>query len=481
MTDLTWNKMRARITGGMGILALALNSVAPAALAQTEGGARIDQLRELAEAARANASAAEEKTRQQLGSLNQRLESTAAQNELILQMMGQLMATQAGASIVERIDAEVAGAEAQAATVAQAAAELADDAETEAEKALAEATAQFETILAQVPSQEDLAEWSQQEIERINEEIQKAKEAADKALDDYIEGDLIPRITEACAGSTAYQQRLLVTQARNGADDASIRATLQNIGCNEAPDLMRKLSQARTAEEAQAAFQSSMQSMMMAAMMSGNPYVAAIAAVLMLLAALFSDGNGDGDGDGVDDQPGGGPVEGAPAPGNAPVANTDGDGQPAPVPAPVQTPVVEVAEDDEPIDPRPKDLIIAEGGDPEVNAHPGVGCKYSRLISDEQLTFTNPTNDDDFFDINLTTVKGTTPYASFPTVWTDDALRLISCDFTEGREAVIIQYYIGSGDDPLCLKIVREIGEGSDFRLTDTGFVIGKNRLCSEG
>lgn len=482
MADVTWNKMCTRIMGGVGILALALNSVAPAALAQSESDARIDQLRALAEAARASTSAAEEKTRLQLSTLNQRLEETAAQNELILQMMGQLITTQAGGSIAEQVDTKIAGAEAEAATVAQAAASLAAVAQSEAEKALAEATAQFETILAQVPSKADLSKWSQQEIERINAEIEKAKKAADKALDDYVERDLIPQINEACSGSTAYQQRLLVTQARNGADDASIGATLQGIGCNEASDLVRKLSQARTAEEAQAAFQSSMQSMMMAAMMSGNPYVAAIAAVLMLLAAIFADGNGDGDGDGVDDQPGGGPIKGAPAPGNAPVADTESDGQPTPEPVQATPPndtVVSVA--DEPIDPRDRNQILAARGNPDVNAHPGVGCEYNILLGNEKLTLAKPNDSNVLFDIDLTAVQGTKPYTNFPLDWTDDRLRLISCDFTLGEEAVIIQYDTGSGADPQCLKIARESGEGWNFRLTDTGFVIGENRLCSKG
>ena len=437
-------------------------------------------MRTLAEAARANAAAAEEKTRQQLSSLNARLEETAAQNELILQMMGQLMATQAGASNAQLVDARVAEAEAQTATVAQAAAELTADAESETEKALAEATAQFQTLLEEVPSKEDLAEWSQQEIYRVNAEIKKAKEAADKALDDYVERDIIPRIKEACSGSTDYQQRLLVAQARNGADDASIGATLAGIGCNEAPDLVRKLSQARTAEEAQAAFQSSMQSMMMAAMMSGNPYVAAIAAALMLLAAIFADGNGDGDGDGVDDQPGGGPVGGAPAPGNAPVVASNEKGPAAPTPTPAPGPVEDVIQNGQPIDARSDQEILAAGGNPKVNAHPGVGCEYSIPVSDDTLTLTDKSSGT-YFDIDLKYVQGTSPYANFPQDWTADTLRLISCDFTKEAEAVIIQYDAGLDTGPLCLKIARVPGEGWSFRLTDTGFVIGENRWCSKG
>ena len=46
--------IRTRVAAGMGILAMALSSVAPAALAQ-DGASRIDELRALANAARDNA------------------------------------------------------------------------------------------------------------------------------------------------------------------------------------------------------------------------------------------------------------------------------------------------------------------------------------------------------------------------------------------------------------------------------------------
>ncbi len=473
-----WAPMRTRVTAGMGFLAIVLSSVAPAALAQ-ESASRIDELRALANAARANAAAAEEKTRQQLASLNQRLEATAAQNELLLQMMGQMMTTQAGADIGEQLQAELDEVAAQTTQLAEAAEELLDQAESEAEQALADATKAFEDVLGQVPTtKEELAAWSKEEIERINAEVEKVKAAADEALDRYVEEDLIPQIRQSCGGSTAYEQRQLVTQARNG---GNFEETLQQIGCTGAEDLVRKLSQARTAEETQDAFQSAMQSMMMAAMMSGNPYVAAIAAVLMLLASLFADGNGDGDGDGVDDQPGGGPVEGAPAPGNAQAADGAPTPRPTPEPpieGPVDEPVTPVI--DEPIDNRSDAEIRAAGGDPRVQSHPGVGCEYRMFVGPESLTLTDPSDPNTFFDIVLTDVQGTGPYANFPTEWIDERLRLISCNFN--TEAVIIQYEATTPGDALCLQIVRDESDGAAaFRLTDTGFVIGENRLCSGG
>lgn len=482
MTDLQWRQARTRFTAGLGVLAMVFCSVAPSALGQDEGAARIDQLRALAQAARENAASAQERTRQQLGSLNQRLEQTAAQNELLMEIMGQLMATQAGADIGARVEADLGQVEEQAAKVADAATALAADAQTEAEKALANATQAFEEVLSKVPTtQEELAAWSKEEIERIKAEVDKVKAAADKALDDYVENDLIPQIKESCTKATAYEQRLLVTQARNG---GSISDTLQQIGCDEADDLVRKLSQARTAEEAQAAFQSSMQSMMMAAMMSGNPYVAAIAAVLMLLASLFADGNGDGDGDGVDDQPGGGPVEGAPMPGTSTAATDTPSNNPSPNPENdedvVEEPDTPATEE---IDPRAREVIRAAGGDPSIQAHPGVGCRYGILFGmpDSTITLTDPDDEDLSVDIDLTNVQGRRAFEAFPSSWKDERIRLISCDFTENAKGAIVQFTEDPAQADQCLRIRFEPnGDGGGvFRLTDTGFVIGDNVLCA--
>lgn len=471
-----WAPIRTRVTAGMGILAMALTSAAPAAIAQ-DGAARIDELRAMANAARADAAAAEEALRQRLASLNQQIEATAAQNELILQMVAQMIATQAGVDIGAQVQAELNDAATETARLADAANSLLNEAESVAEQALVEATRAFEEVLEQVPTtSEDLAAWSRDEIERIEAEIARVKAAADEALERYVEEDLIPQIRTSCQGTTAYQQRYLATQARNG---GNFEETLQQLGCDGAEDLVRKLSQARTAEEAQVAFQSSMQSMMMAAMMSGNPYVAAIAAVLMLLASLFADGNGDGDGDGVDDQPGGGPVEGAPAPGNAEATN--GEGTPAPQPPvanPVGGPVAPVSV--EPVDNRTDAEIRAAGGDPRVQSHPGVGCEYRMFMGSDRLTLTDASGPDTFFDIVLTDVQGTSPYPSFPTEWTDERMRLISCNFS--TQAVIIQYEVEPDGDGHCLQIVRDESDGAAvFRLTDTDFVIGESRLCSGG
>ncbi|WP_418024660.1 hypothetical protein ACNKFW_02005 [Paracoccus sp. TD-10] len=492
------------IVTGVSALSIVMTSVAPAALAQESSQLnpqQLEGLREMAAQARANAEAAEaaraaaaERTRQQLSTLTGRLDAAAAQNEILMQMMGQILATQAGASVEERIEAEIAAAEEQATELERATQDLVEGATTELERELAQRTQDLEDLLESVPDKEDLASWQKEQIEELNREIEEKKREVDEALDDYVERELLPAIERNCPQTTAYQRRSVVTSARSGENNADIAEALQGIGCSEAPELVRKLANARSAEEAQLAFQSSMQSMMMAAMMSGNPYLAAIAAALMLLSALFSDGNGDGDGDGVDDQPGGGPIPGAPAP--APPAPPGGTAstteQPTteptdePTTEPTNEPTTEPADEtttetaDEPVgdplDSRNDQEIRAAGGNPDVKAHPGVGCGYELYSGDVTLTLLNLA-DGDAFDIDITAIEGSSPIRDFPQSWTDPNIRLISCDFESESVTVQIEQETAS----LCLIFEPSQGEDGGYQVSDTGFSAGPNQLCEGG
>ncbi|NKI59606.1 hypothetical protein HCG46_15130 [Labrenzia sp. PO1] len=484
-----------RLVSGVAALSIALLSTTPAALA--EEIQNLDSLRTLAANARKSAEEAEkaraaaaESTRQQLTTLNARLDTAAAQNEILMEMMGQILATQAGASVEARVEAEVANAEAQMKQLENAAQDLAKDATTELEKALEDQAKQFEEIIKQVPNQEELKSWSKEEVDKTMEEIQKTKKAMDQVLDNFVEQELIPAISEACRGTTPYQQRAIVSAVRRGEGGKDFSDLLGQYACNEAPDLVRKLSRARSAEEVQDAFQSSMQNLAMAAMLTGNPY---LALAMIILSALFSDGNGDGDGDGVDDQPGGGPIPGAPTPStgdSGPVAQsqtpripTDNPGEePSENPsdnslkAPDNSAPGSIVETTNP-DPRSDAEIKAVGGDPSVKAHPGVGCAYALVSDNDAILTLSPvkvSSNDLPFDLNIGAVTGSSLYADFPLDWKDPDIRLISCDFE--TPGVVVQFE--GSNAPLCLEIARPAGKESEFAVTNTSFTPEPNQLC---
>ena len=469
---------RRGIVSGLSALSIAMTSVAPAALAQetsTLNQTQLQHLRQLAKQVRENAEAAEraraaeaKRTRGQLSDLDSTLQT-------LMQIMGQILSTQAGSPVEPRVDALIAEAEAQTTVMENAINTLADGAKTKRELELLNNARRFRELSDQVPDRENLQDWKPEDIERFMVELEQNVKKADKANDDYVEQEIIPALAKNCPMMMPDQRRAMVTDVLGGGI-ADIGAFLLQSGCEAVEYLVPKLLNALNSKEVQAAFQALIQNLLTVAILAGNLYIVAIVAALILITKLFSDGNGDGngDGDGVDDQPGAPPPSSSSAPGEkiAPgPQQPDKDNEDTEDASP---------SDSDPLDPW-KDLKIrADGGDPDVNAHPGVGCGYGLYDGDEiTLTFSPPEGGSGApFNVVITDVEGRSDYDNFPESWTDPNIRLISCDFE--APGVVVQ--VENEDEvPFCLRIARPNDAESGFEISEMGFRPGPNELCQEG
>ena len=310
---------------------------------------------------------------------------------------------------------------------------------------LAASVEAFKTIANSIPTTPDeLAKLGPEQIKEIEIRTRSAKSKADEALENYVENVVIKKIQEGCPDVTPQQQRQLVTAARNGSTDDELKRLGTEFKCSISDDLIRQLAAARNAEEAQAAFQQAMTSLMMMAIMSGNPYVAAIAAVIMLIMALFGDGNGDGDGDGQDDEPGGGEETG-------PVVPVD--------------PVNPV----EPVD--PVDPVAPAPVNPNVDGiyyKSGNGCLPS--VQGDVLTLTPAEGVGVIvpIDVNISQIK-IAEGSRFPTSWTTGEIVLHACDFGE-RSVTIVWTVVPNA--PVCSEIqpLPEDVDGKLFVLKDGAY-----------
>lgn len=319
------------------------------------------------------------------------------------------------------------------------------------EKRLGAAVEKLKSI---IPSDAEVATMAKEKFDQLQKEIESAKRGLETELRSYGK-DLAEQLRSKCRSNA--DSATLVAAARSGASDKELQGRATQMGCEVGSDLLDKLANARNAEQAQAAFQSAMTSMMMLAISSGNPYVMAAVAVIMLLSTLFS-GSGSGGGGGSGGPGGSGP-DGRIGSGTG-ESSSSSSGPATPTPYPTPGP---------------------QAGTGTGSSSPGLqmqtsakGCTVTVDDKGDTLTIVPPEQQYRAYSIKLSTIGGAKPQ-NFPTSWRDPLITLSRCDGS--TEALYIWWRPGPQVNPLCFMLYKK---ESTYLVTDKEYGVGdKAATCT--
>jgi uncharacterized membrane protein YgcG len=310
-------------------------------------------------------------------------------------------------------------------------------------------SATVEKLKSLIPSDEEIETMGKEKFEELQKEIQKVKQEVETEIRDYAT-KLAEEVRSKCPKANA-DTATLVAAAQRGATNEELRARATQIGCEVGSDLLEKLANARNAEEAKAAFQSSMTSMMMLAIYSGNPYVIAAVAIIALVAALFSDGGGgSGSGEG----------EGASEGGAEKVAGGGGqNGDDASSPD-IQAPET----------PQPG---AGGGSSTELQIQSGTtGCTVEVDAAGDTLTIV-PEVTYFPYSIKLSSIQGQKP-DNLPPSWKDKNLTLSKCDGSS--QSLYVWLHLSPQASPLCYVFYKK--EDAYFIGDQAYAVAHTNKTC---
>lgn len=320
--------------------------------------------------------------------------------------------------------------------------------------------AALEGLKSIIPNDADVATMGKEKFDELQKDIETAKREMDSQLRSYGK-DLAEQLRSKCRGANA-DSAALVAAARGGASDTELQARAAQMGCEVGSDLLDRLANARNAEQAQAAFQSAMTSMMMLAISSGNPYVIAAVAIIMMVTALFSGGGSGGGGGGSagadkgsgrDGRIGSGTGDNT---GPSPSPGTKPGSSPSPTPAvqPGSTP----------------------GGSPSgvQLQSSATGCSVVADGTGDILTVAPADQRYTPYSIKLSAIKEPKP-ANFPKSWRDSQVTLSRCD--GASQALYIWLRPGPQANPLCFMFYKK---ENSYLVTDKEYgVDSKAATCT--